>query len=48
MRKLGNLIIYLIVTAAFLSSAFLMAPVYGMAFWCFLFTIEEELPCCSF
>ena len=40
MRKLGNLIIYLIVTAAFLSSAFLMAPVYGMAFWCFLFTIE--------
>ena len=40
MRKLGNLIIYLIITAAFLSSAFLMAPFYGLSFWCFLFTIE--------
>ena len=40
MRKLGNLIIYLIITAAFLSSAILTAPFYGLAFWCFLFTIQ--------
>ena len=40
MQKLTNLIIYIILSAAFLTSAFLISSLRGLSFWCFVLTIE--------
>ena len=40
MQKLTNLIIYIILSAAFLVSAFLISPLREISFWCFVLTIE--------